>query len=331
MAVRAAEQTAVLDTQADRRPPPSCLPFKDERMHIFGQGGCVSKEVKMLSKEKNLANTKEAGILLDRDALSIEGEEREESMSSKERLMVIRQNIQNMKKVSVAELSRQCAVTEETIRRDLDKLELEGVVTRIHGGAIWNADVQKENVHFYKRLTKHLKEKQNIARKTAALLEGRNTIIADSSTTVVEALKLIPDNRDVTIVTNSTEVFREFQQSSFNIISTGGEFNKKSLSLQGQLAKTNIAKYNVSIALISCKSLNIEKGVLDSNESEAEIKKLMLEQAEEVALLADHSKFDQTAFVCLADLKSVNYIITDRRPGDTWIRYCEENGIQLIY
>ncbi|KAI4440516.1 DeoR/GlpR transcriptional regulator [Schaedlerella arabinosiphila] len=285
----------------------------------------------MLSKEKNLANTKEAGILLDRDALSIEGEEREESMSSKERLMVIRQNIQNMKKVSVAELSRQCAVTEETIRRDLDKLELEGVVTRIHGGAIWNADVQKENVHFYKRLTKHLKEKQNIARKTAALLEGRNTIIADSSTTVVEALKLIPDNRDVTIVTNSTEVFREFQQSSFNIISTGGEFNKKSLSLQGQLAKTNIAKYNVSIALISCKSLNIEKGVLDSNESEAEIKKLMLEQAEEVALLADYSKFDQTAFVCLTDLKSVNYIITDRRPGDTWIRYCEENGIQLIY
>ncbi|MFG6364687.1 MAG: DeoR/GlpR family DNA-binding transcription regulator, partial [Schaedlerella sp.] len=224
----------------------------------------------MLSKEKNLANTKEAGILLDREALGIEDEEREESMSSKERLMVIRQSIQNMKKVSVAELSKQCAVTEETIRRDLDKLELEGVVTRIHGGAIWNADVQKENVHFYKRLTKHLKEKQNIARKTAALLEGKNTIIADSSTTVVEALKLIPDNRDVTIVTNSTEVFREFQQSSFNIISTGGEFNKKSLSLQGQLAKTNITKYNVSIALISCKSLNIEKGVLDSNESEAE-------------------------------------------------------------
>ena len=150
----------------------------------------------MLSKEKNLANTKEAGILLDREALGIEDEEREESMSSKERLMVIRQSIQNMKKVSVAELSRQCAVTEETIRRDLDKLELEGVVTRIHGGAIWNADVQKENVHFYKRLTKHLKEKQNIARKTAALLEGKHTIIADSSTTVVEALKLIPDNRD---------------------------------------------------------------------------------------------------------------------------------------
>lgn len=252
-------------------------------------------------------------------------------MSSKERLMVIRQHIQNVKKVSVAELSQQCSVTEETIRRDLDKLESEGVVTRIHGGAIWNADVQKEGIHFYNRMTRHLKEKQNIARKTAALLEGKNTIIADSSTTVVEALKLMPDSPDITVVTNSTEVFREFQQASFNIISTGGEFNKKSLSLQGQLAKSNIAKYNVSLALISCKSLNIEKGVQDSNESEAEIKKIMLEQADEVALLADYSKFDQTAFVSLIDLSSVNYIITDRKPSDTWVNYCQEKGIQLIY
>lgn len=286
----------------------------------------------MLSKEKNLANTKEADVLLKkREASWDEAEEREESMSSKERLMVIRQNVQNMKKITVAELSRQCAVTEETIRRDLDKLEAEGVVTRIHGGAIWNSDAQKEGIHFYKRLTKQLKEKQNIARKTVELVEGKHTIIADSSTTVGEALKLIPDSADVTIVTNSTEVFREFQQSSFNIISTGGEFNKKSLSLQGQLAKTNIMKYNVNLALISCKGLNIEKGVLDSNESEAEIKKLMLDQAAEVALLADHTKFDQTAFVCLIDLKSVNYIITDRRPSDMWITYCQENGIQLIY
>ncbi|MFR2836737.1 MAG: hypothetical protein ACLTCI_09220 [[Clostridium] nexile] len=103
---------------------------------------------------------------------------------------------------------------------------------------------------------------------------------------------------------------------------TGGEFNKKSLSLQGQLAKSNIAKYNVHLALISCKGLSLEKGVLDSNEEEAEIKKAMLTQAEEVALLVDSSKFGQSAFVSLIDLEKV--IISLR----TNVR--QESGLNIV-
>ena len=255
----------------------------------------------MFSKNKGLAKTNSKELLLNKSGVNSggKGTEREESMAGKERLMAIRQTIQTQKKASVGELSKICRVTEETIRRDLDKLEADGVVTRVHGGAIWNEGIQKEGVH--------------------------------SSTTVMEALKLLPQSPDITVVTNSTEVFREFQQSPLNIISTGGEYNKKSLSLQGQLAKTNILKYNVSLALISCKGLSIEKGVLDSNESEAEVKKAMLSQAEEVALLVDFSKFDQSAFVNLIDLQKVNYIITDRSPSEKWIEYCSEQGIELIY
>lgn len=252
-------------------------------------------------------------------------------MAGKERLTIVRQKIQSEKKITVSDLSQMCKVTEETIRRDLDKLESEGAITRVHGGAIWNEGVQKEGIHFYRRQSKHLKEKQEIARKTVELLKGKCTIIADSSTTVVEALKLLPDSADITVVTNSTEVFREFQESAINFVSSGGEFNKKSLSLQGQLAKSNIEQYNVSLALISCKGLSIEKGVFDSNEREAVIKKAMIRQADEVVLLADSSKFDQTAFVNLMDLKRLDYIITDKRPEDVWIEYCEENGIGLIY
>ena len=278
----------------------------------------------MFSKNKGLAKTNSKELLLNKSGVNSggKGTEREESMAGKERLMAIRQTIQTQKKASVGELSKICRVTEETIRRDLDKLEADGVVTRVHGGAIWNEGIQKEGVHFYRRMSKHLKEKQEIARKTAKLFEGKTTMIA---------LKLLPQSPDITVVTNSTEVFREFQQSPLNIISTGGEYNKKSLSLQGQLAKTNILKYNVSLALISCKGLSIEKGVLDSNESEAEVKKAMLSQAEEVALLVDFSKFDQSAFVNLIDLQKVNYIITDRSPSEKWIEYCSEQGIELIY
>lgn len=286
----------------------------------------------MKTQRNPLAKTNGSVIQLEsNNSLKEASGKRVDAMAGRERLMLIKQHVQSMKKVSVADLSQQCGVTEETIRRDLDKLEAEGVVTRVHGVAIWNNGTQKEGIHFYRRMTKHVKEKQEIARKAVDLLEGKQTIIADSSTTVMETLKLVPDTAEITVVTNSTEVFREFQQSSINIISIGGEFNKKSLSLQGQLAKSNITKYNVDLALISCKGLNMDKGVQDSNEGEAEIKKLMLEQAKEVALLADFSKFDQTAFVSLIDLRSVNYIITDRRPEDAWIHFCAENEIELIY
>ena len=252
-------------------------------------------------------------------------------MAGKDRLLLIKQYVQSMKKVSVMELSQNFGVTEETIRRDLDKLEVDGLITRTHGGAIWNTGIQKEGVHFYRRMSKHIKEKQEIAQKVIKLLEDKKTVIADSSTTVMETLKLIADKDDISVVSNSTEVFREFQQSPLTIISTGGEFNKKSLSLQGQLAKSNIVKYNVELALISCKGLSIEKGVQDSNEGEAEIKKTMLNQAKEVALLVDSSKFDQMAFVSLIELESLDYIITDACPGKEWIEFCEQKGINLIY
>lgn len=253
-------------------------------------------------------------------------------MSAKERIFAIKQIIKKEKKVTVSDLSRKCNVTEETIRKDLTKLEAEGLVTRIHGGAILKADQAPiEGIHYFSRQAMNVLEKQTIAQNAIRLLEGKSTIIADSSTTVMEALKALPKSRDITVVTNSTEAFREFAQSDVSIISTGGEFNKKSLSLQGYVAKENIQKYSVDIALLSCKALDLERGVQDSNESEAEIKKLMLEQAQEVALLVDHTKFDRTAFVCLLSLDKVDYIVTDTKPDEKWINYCNTNQIQLIY
>ena len=133
----------------------------------------------MFSKNKGLAKTNSKELLLNKSGVNSggKGTEREESMAGKERLMAIRQTIQMQKKASVGELSKICRVTEETIRRDLDKLEADGVVTLVHGGAIWNEGIQKEGVHFYRRMSKHLKEKQEIARKTAKLFEGKTTMI----------------------------------------------------------------------------------------------------------------------------------------------------------
>lgn len=252
-------------------------------------------------------------------------------MSAKDRINTIKQMVSNEKKVTVSNLSKIFQVTEETIRRDLEKLEYEGFVSRTYGGAILNESSISEGIPFYKRAKSMLSEKQKIALKVLPLLDNKSTLAADSSTTVMELLKLLKERGELTLLTNSTEAFSELSTSDINVVSTGGEYNKSTLSLQGRLTKEMIGKYYVDVFIMSCKGLDMENGALDSNEGEAEVKKVMLGQAAEVILLADHSKFDRKAFVQLIELERVNYLVTDKKPSKDWIDFCKKHTIELIF
>ena len=238
-------------------------------------------------------------------------------MAAKDRIQAIKQMVANDKKVTVSNLSGIFQVTEETIRRDLEKLEDEGFLTRTYGGAVLNTAMLTENIHFYKRASSFYEEKQLIARKALPFIDNKTTMAADSSSTVMELLKLLQDRSGLTLLTNSAEAIHVLAQSEIKVVSTGGELNKNTLSLQGRITKEIISRYHVDI--------------MDSNEAEAEIKKTMIRQATEVALLVDHSKFDRKAFVQLADFSHINYIITDKSPGAEWIAFCKDNNIQLVW
>lgn len=250
----------------------------------------------------------------------------------KKRLEYIREQITAEKKVTVSELSKTYKVTEETIRRDLEKLEAEGFLTRTFGGAVLNNSAStNEHIHFYKRITINQKEKETIALLFKDILCEKRTIAADASTTVMEAIHFLKGKRDITVLSSSTEIFREMTGSDIHIISTGGVFNEGSLSLQGNLAKENIRRYHVDLALLSCKGLDMERGIMDSSEREADVKSEMVKQAMEVALLADHTKFGKTAFVKFLNWEQMTYLVTDEKPSDEWIAFCEKKGVQLIY
>lgn len=249
----------------------------------------------------------------------------------KSRLERIREQLKVEHKVTVSELSKKYKVTEETIRRDLEKLEAEGFLTRTFGGAVLNVAVQKEHIHFYKRASINREAKNKIAGLAAEILNKKRTISTDASTTVMEAVKLLKENRDLTVLSVSTEIFRELAGSEINIISAGGTFNQGTLSLQGNLAKENIKRYHVDIALLSCNGIDMEKGITDSTEREADVKAEMIKQAQAVMLLADHTKFEKTAFVKFLDAEDMDYLVTDEDPGQEWKKFCEKKGIQLIY
>lgn len=252
-------------------------------------------------------------------------------MAVRERLNSIKMLIETDKKVLVSELSAKFGVTEETIRRDLDKLEEEGILNRTFGGAVLNTESQNDGVYYYKRKEINAREKHIMAALSQSILSSKRTVAADASTTIREVVGMLGTNEDITILTNSIAMLEELKHMDNNMICVGGSFNKSNLSVYGQLAVDNIKRYHVDVALISCKGLSMEKGAMDSKESEVQIKNAMMEQATEIALFADHTKFDRTAFVHLSDWNRIDYLVTDCKPSQQWLTFCEKNGIRLIF
>ena len=239
-------------------------------------------------------------------------------MAHKDRLENIKQLIHLKKRITIPELSKEFNVTQETIRRDLTRLEGEGLITRTHGGAVLNVAHVIENSSFLLRANHHNKEKQIIAKLVYDLIPKRAVIAADSSTTVLEAVRLLKDESNITVLTNSTQIINEFSEGEFRIVSTGGTVNKHTFSMQGSIVRKVLKDLYVDIVLLSCKALNKKGGIFDSNEDEAEIKKLMVEKGQKVILLADHSKFDNVAFVKLMDFDKLDVLVTDSELPQEW-------------
>ncbi|MBQ9419599.1 MAG: DeoR/GlpR transcriptional regulator [Synergistaceae bacterium] len=251
-------------------------------------------------------------------------------MAQKDRLEHIKQVIQLEKKISVASLSGEFQVSPETIRRDLARLEADGIVTRTHGGAILNEARVIENSSFLLRASHHKQEKTIIARLVCDLIPKRCVIAADASSTVVEAVSFLSNEPNITVLTHSTQIINESFDASFRVVSTGGTVNKSTFSMQGSIVRNVLKSFYVDVVLLSCKALNLTGGIFDSNEDEAEIKKLMVERGQKIILLADHSKFDKVAFVKLMDFEKLDALVTDREPSQEWKDALRNKNVALV-
>lgn len=247
-----------------------------------------------------------------------------------ERRRMIVDKLRQERKVYVASLSSDFNVTQETIRRDLEKLENEGMLHRSYGGAVL---VQPSNadLSFLNRHTVNLEQKQAIAAKTLGLVDDGCTIMADTSTTVLALVDLLKAKPNISIITNSIKLINDYADSGLTLISTGGEVRPHSMSLVGTVACRALASYNVDLAIIGCKGLDQDKGITESNEPEATVKRTMIQQAKNRLLLVDRGKFDQVDFVKTAEFADIDYVITDSEPGRRWIDFFKRNNIQLIY
>jgi len=233
--------------------------------------------------------------------------------------------------IRVSELSELCQVTEETIRRDLDRLEGSGRLRRSHGGAVSvkESTLQPE-IPYAVREIMNADEKKRIALEAIKRISPKDRILLDASSTAWYMASDLPDI-DVTVLTNSIKVATELSvKERIEVISTGGTLAQRSLSFVGPLAERSLAAYHVDKVFLSCKGVHLERGISESNELQARIKERMIGMADEVVLLADSTKFGVQAFTHVADLSQVHVIITDKKmPKDT-IEQLENRGITVI-
>ena len=234
-------------------------------------------------------------------------------------------------KVVVSDLSREFDVTEETIRRDLEKLDQEGLAKKTYGGAIKNENFNID-IPFHVRQQANVEQKQYIASIIAEMIHDGDYIMLDSSTTALFVIKNILNRHKITLITNSIKILIELcNKPDWTVISTGGTLKEGGLSLVGYQAEKMVAGYHVDLAICSCKGLDTGMGVTDSNERDSEIKKAFFASAKKKVLAIDSTKFDKASFVKVCNIDDVDMIVTDKDPGENWKNTALKLGVELKF
>lgn len=234
-------------------------------------------------------------------------------------------------KVIVSELSAEFDVTEETIRRDLEKLDKEGLVKKTYGGAVLVQNFSTDLPHSVRKRA-NVEAKQKIAEKISTLFSDGDCIMIDASSTALLVLNYIKNLKNITLITNSVEALIELSdKDDWTVFSTGGKLKRGSLSLVGPSAEKTIRSYHVDYAICSSKGIDINRGITDSNEKDSEMKQAIFDSAETKILVIDSSKFDKISLIKVGDVTDVDIIATETEPGSNWIEFLKSKNVDLIY
>lgn len=230
---------------------------------------------------------------------------------------------------SVSELSQLLGVSEVTVRKDLDILELQGVLTRWHGGAVASGRGRLE-LHFGMLEQEHLEEKRRIAQTAATLVESGTHIFLDASTTALQLARLIKDRQGLTVVTNGlyTALELSFCRDIMTIV-VGGFVRHRSGSLIGNLSQHLIERLRVDIGFFGARGITAKDGLMEADIAEAQLKQWMVSVTEQVVGVVDASKFGDRAFNVFALPHEIDRIITDVNAPTSIVDELRTRGITV--
>ncbi|MFF1449224.1 DeoR/GlpR family DNA-binding transcription regulator [Streptomyces sp. NPDC058274] len=242
-----------------------------------------------------------------------------QNLLAEQRRALILDEVRRRGGVRVNELTRKLGVSDMTVRRDLDALSRQGVVEKVHGGAVPVVEASTHEPGFEAKSGLELSAKEDIARAAAELVAPGTAIALSGGTTTYALAHQLLDVPDLTVVTNSVRVADVFhsaqrvagqRQGAATVVLTGG-VRTPSDSLVGPVADQAIAALHFDVLFLGVHGISVEAGLSTPNLAEAETNRRLVQSARRVIVVADHTKWGTVGLSSFAALDQVDTLVTD--------------------
>jgi len=239
--------------------------------------------------------------------------------------------LKEKKYLSVANLCKDLYTSESTVRRDLNKLEKQGLVRRTRGGAFYVEDIHLEWPLLYKN-KENIESKRYIADLAIDFIEDGQTLFIDSSSTCQFFARRLSEKKGLTILTNGIITANLLsEETDADVYCACGKVYSKRSSIHGSETCDYIMKHTADIAFVSCRGLDAEIGASDFSEEEAMVKKCFNKRAGKTILLSDSSKFEKRFFNQTFAISEINVIISDKPFPSEIVNICNQYNVEMVW
>ena len=232
-------------------------------------------------------------------------------------------------KVTVDGLAERFDVTPQTIRKDLNDLCEQRLLTRTHGGALLSSGV--ENVAYEARRLLAEYEKQRIGERAAQLIPNNCSLFINIGTTTEEVARALTKHEGLLVITNNIHVATTLTPcAGVDVIVIGGMVRRADGGIVGEAAVDFIRQFKVDYAVIGVSAIDDDGALLDFDYREVRAAQAIISNARHVMLVCDSTKFERSAPVRIAHISQVNTFVTDRCPSEAVRRICAESAVELV-
>jgi DeoR family glycerol-3-phosphate regulon repressor len=230
--------------------------------------------------------------------------------------------------VQVDELALRFDVTPQTIRKDLNDLCENRLLTRTHGGAMLTSGV--ENMAYEVRRNLATAEKIVIGRRAAELIPNNCSLFINIGTTTEEVARALMNHEGLLVITNNIHVATILMPNpKIDVIIAGGSLRRSDGGIVGEQATDFISQFKVDHAVIGASAIDSDGALLDFDYREVRASKAILSNARNVMLVADAMKFTRSAPVRIGHVTDVDIFVTDQAPPETVANLCQHGGVAI--